>query len=256
MRLTLLVAVCLACSSPAPRPSEPAPASGPGDAPGESGDPGTGGPPSFAQPPPPGPSPGPSPKIDDGVPLAGGDRLTYLSDCSLTHPIARDTCSGAAISDRGLASCASLGVTRGQACGTSSLSCYVARACPDGRQAVADFLVCAAKAPGRCLTRSSRRYKNDVHYLSDAQVQDLARQIEKLPLATFRYDDQVGDQTRLGFLTEDAPAAPFVSQDGRTVDLYALLSASIAAIQAQDARIRALEDQVRECGGDQVRQRR
>ena len=243
MRRILLVALCLACASPAPRPTESAPAAGPGGQPAEAGDPGTGAPPSFAQPPP----PGPSHEIDDGVPLAGGGRLTYLSDCSLTNPIARDTCSGAAVSDRGLASCASLGVTRGQACGTSSPSCYLSRACPDGRQAVADFLICAAEAPSRCMTRSSRRYKNDVHYLSGAEVQDLARQIEALPLATFRYDDQVGYQTRLGFLTEDAPAAPFVSQDGRTVDLYALLAASIAAIQAQDARIRALEDQVREC---------
>src|SRR6185503_13978557 len=107
--------------------------------------------------------------------------------------------------------------------------------------------VCVDKAPSRCMTRSSRRYKDDVRYLSVAQVRDLARQIEALPLATFRYDDQVGYRPRLGFVTEDAPAAPFVSEDGRTVDLYALLAASIAAIQAQDARIRALEEQVRAC---------
>ncbi len=112
---------------------------------------------------------------------------------------------------------------------------------------VADYLVCVDKIPGRCLTRSSRRYKDDVRYLSAAQVQDLARQIESLPLATFRYDDQVGYRPRLGFLTEDAPSAPFVSEDGRTVDLYSLLGASIAAIQAQDARIRALEQQVTRC---------
>jgi hypothetical protein len=112
---------------------------------------------------------------------------------------------------------------------------------------VADYLVCVDEAPSRCLTRSSRRYKDDVRYLSVDQVRDLARQIEALPLATFRYRDQVGDRARVGFLTEDAPTAPFVSEDGRTVDLYSLLAASIAAIQAQDARIRALEEQVRAC---------
>lgn len=112
---------------------------------------------------------------------------------------------------------------------------------------IADYLVCVDKTPSRCMTRSSRRYKHDVRYLTDPQVQDLARLIETLPLATFRYDDQAGYPPRLGFLTEDAPKAPFVSQDGRTVDLYALLAASIAAIQSQDARIRMLEEEVRAC---------
>ncbi len=125
----------------------------------------------------------------------------------------------------------------------------MSRACADGRQAVADFLVCAEKAPSRCLTRSSRRYKHDIRYLSAGEIRDLARQVEALPLATFRYDDQGGQHPRLGFLTEDAPGAPYVSEDGRTVDLYSLLAASIAAIQAQDARIRVLEEQVKECTG-------
>jgi hypothetical protein len=35
-----------------------------------------------------------------------------------------------------------------------------------------------------------------------------------------------------------------VTADGRRVDLYSLLSASIAAIQRQDARIRRLESDI------------
>jgi hypothetical protein len=246
MQRILLLGLFLACSSPAPVPERtgpepPAESASAADSPNAAGQPESGGQ-SFAEPP-----PGPSTGIDDGVPLAGAGHLSFRSDCSLTHPIARDPCSGVAASDRGLASCDSLGVAPGQACGTSSPSCYLTRACQDGRQVVADYLVCADKAPSRCLTRSSRRYKDDVQYLSVAQVRELARQIEALPLATFRYHDQVGYRARLGFVTEDAPAAPFVSEDGRTVDLYALLAASIAAIQAQDSRIRALEEQVRAC---------
>lgn len=241
MHRFLLLGMFLACSSPAPVPETTAPEPRPEPSPAP--EPGAGDPP-FADPPPPETPPGPT-GVQDGVAPAGGGGLSYFSDCSLTHPIARDPCSGTPASDRGLASCASRGVTVGQACGTSSPGCYVTSTCQDGRQAIADYLVCVDKTPSRCFTRSSRRYKNDVRYLTDAQVNDLAQLIEKLPLATFRYDDQTGVPPRLGFLTEDAPAAPFVSEDGRTVDLYALLAASIAAIQSQDARIRALEQQVR-----------
>jgi len=253
MRPAVLIALALACSGPTARssqqapPSESAPAADPAPASTASSEPQPGGT-HFADPPPPAQAPT---AVADGTPLpAGGGGATglhYLSDCSLTHPIARDPCSGAAPSDRGLRSCASLGVARGQACASSSPSCTVARTCPDGHQAIADFLVCADKTPERCFTRSSRRYKNEVTYLSAAELRDLARQIQALPLATFRYKDQVGGRPRLGFVTEDAPAAPFVSADGSTVDLYALLAASIAAIQAQDARIRALEEAVQQC---------
>lgn len=197
-------------------------------------------------PPPVAPAAAPPPSPHAGGATAG---LRYLSDCSLTHPVAQDPCAGTAASTRGLASCASLGVMRGDACGASAPGCYVERRCPDGREVVADYLVCAAKRPSRCLTRSSRRYKHDVQYLSTAELGELARQIQSLPLARFRYTEQVDGDPRLGFLTEDAPAAPFVSADGRTVDLYALLAASIAAIQTQEERIRTLEQQLTQCTG-------
>ena len=113
--------------------------------------------------------------------------------------------------------------------------------CADGHRAVAEYLVCATETPGNCFTRSSRAYKHDIEYVARPELAELARQVESLRLARFRYRDQAGGPQRLGFITEDAPGAAFVSSDGRTVDLYALLSASIAAIQLQDERIRALE---------------
>jgi hypothetical protein len=190
----------------------------------------------------------PAPAPDAAAPPASDSKLHYLSDCSLTHPIARNPCSGTTPTTRGLASCSSLQIAAGQACGVSSPGCYVEVACPDGRTVAADYLVCAETAPSRCMTRSSRRYKRDIEYLAPSERAALARAIEALPLARFRYDDQQGGEARLGFLVEDAPAAPFVTADGRTVDLYALLAASIAAIQAQDQRIRVLERRLEECG--------
>jgi hypothetical protein len=172
-------------------------------------------------------------------------KLQYMSDCSLTHPIARDPCQGQSSSTRGLKSCAALGVKRGDRCGPKAASCYIETRCGDGHVAVSDYLVCVDKTPGRCFTRSTAELKTDIRYLTDADVRAVAREVEALRLARFRYTDQDGGEPRLGFITQDAAGAEFVSPDGRTVDLYSLLSASIAALQAQDARIRVLEQR---CG--------
>jgi hypothetical protein len=185
------------------------------------------------------------PVAADAAPAA--NKLQYMSDCSLTNPIARDPCSGTAPTTRGLDKCDKLGVKIGQACAAGAPSCYVEQTCPDGHKVAGDYLVCVDQQPGRCLTKSSRSYKDGVHYLSTDELRDLARQVEALRLARYRYREQVGGDQRLGFLTEDAPGAPFVADDGRTVDLYALLAASIAAIQTQDERIRALEQQLGQC---------
>lgn len=241
MRTTFSLALpfVLACSSP--RGNQPPPAPPPEEAS-----------PPFATPPPAADAdvgtvapPDAAPVAVPPGPVKGG--LHYFSDCSLTHPIAHDPCQGKPAETRGLASCVSHGVTVGQACGADAPSCYIDRACPDGRKVVSDYLVCADKRPSRCLTRSSRRYKADITYLSKQDRQELARQIEALPLARFRYLDSAKGSRRLGFITEDALTSEFVSDGGRTVDLYSLLAASIAAIQAQDERIRALEAQLQQC---------
>ena len=180
-----------------------------------------------------------------GAPGTVGANTIYRSDCSTTHPIARDVCQGAAIPNRGLKSCTTLGVKAKTPCKKGAPSCYVERKCPDGHMAVADFLECAAEQNRGCFTRSSRIYKEDITYLTDAELAGLATQIEDLRLARFRYKD-TGD-ARVGFMIEDTPDAPWVTADGRRVDLYSLLSASIAAIQQQDARIRQLERDIEAC---------
>jgi hypothetical protein len=171
-----------------------------------------------------------------------------MSDCSLTHPIARDTCSGAPPDSRGLPSCASLGITSGRACSDGAPSCYLDRDCKDGHKAIADFLICAGEPPDRCYTRSSRRYKSDIDYLADGERRGVADQILALRPARFRYLEAAPGNTRLGIITEDAAGTDFVSTDGGTVDLYALLTGAITTIQLQDQRIRALEARLaRQC---------
>ncbi len=195
------------------------------------------------QPPPP-PPPPPKDDVPPPVPPPAG-ALRYVSDCSLSNPIARSPCEGAPASTRGLATCDSLAIKRGQSCNANAPSCYVETTCDDGHKAASEFLICLDQAPGRCRTRSAKQFKHDVHYLTAAELDSVVRQVQTLPLATFRYNDQTGGDPRLGFLIEDAPTAPFV--DGRHVDLYALLSASVAAIQAQDKRIRVLEQRLEQC---------
>ena len=173
--------------------------------------------------------------------------MIYRSDCSTTHPIARDVCSGSEPDKRGLKSCAALHVKSGQACKQGAPICYVERACPDGRTVAADFLECSAEQSGRCFTKSSRIYKDDIAYLSESDLDDLATQIEQVKLARFHYKDHPAGENRLGFIIEDQPGAAWVTPDGRRVDLYSLLSASIAAIQQQDARIKQLERDIQAC---------
>lgn len=195
---------------------------------------------------PPDTSPPDAPPPDAAPAQTGGKpNAVYRSDCSTTHPIARDVCQGAAIPDRGLKSCAALHVKSNMPCKTGAASCYVERTCPDGRVVPSDFLECAAEQSHACFTRSSKIYKDDIAYLSSDELDALAAQIEQLKVARYRYKD-APDQ-RLGFVIEDAPDAPWVSSDKRRVDLYALLASSIATLQRQEARIRQLEQDIQAC---------
>jgi hypothetical protein len=166
-------------------------------------------------------------------------KLHYISDCSLTHPIARDVCSNAAPQTNGLKSCDQLKVKRGDACAAGAPRCWVPRTCDDGRVLPSDYLECTDSQSGRCFTRSSRQFKRDIEYLDADALAELAAQVEALRVARYRYKDS--DESHLGFIIEDAPGAAFVTPDGRRVDLYGLLAASIATLHAQDARIKALE---------------
>jgi hypothetical protein len=97
---------------------------------------------------------------------------------------------------------------------------------------------------------STRREKDDVRYLDDGDLRALATQTLGTRLATYAYT--VGDPgRRLGFVIEDQPASPAVTQGKDRVDLYAYTSMTVATLQVQARQIEELELEVealrREC---------
>jgi protein tyrosine phosphatase (PTP) superfamily phosphohydrolase (DUF442 family) len=66
-----------------------------------------------------------------------------------------------------------------------------------------------------------------------------------MPLATWHYraeDDAAREH--LGFIIDDNPESPAVARTGEHVDLYGYTSMAVAAIQAQQKQIAALEAEV------------
>jgi hypothetical protein len=107
------------------------------------------------------------------------------------------------------------------------------------------LLVCARRDPKLAgCPISSRRFKRDVEYLTDADREECARQVGTIRLARYRYKGS--DEVRLGFVLEDDPPAVSVDRELDRVDLYGYSSLAVAALQVQERRIAALEREVRE----------
>jgi hypothetical protein len=109
-------------------------------------------------------------------------------------------------------------------------------------------LVCAATdptgGPGGCPI-SKRMYKSDIRYLSAQQTDAVRDELLAMPLATWEYTAEgAGANTHLGFVIDDVPASPAVSEGGDTVDLYGYTSMAIAALQAQQREIDTLRAEV------------
>ncbi len=171
-----------------------------------------------------------------------GVERTYSRGCELAPTPATRACDAPQPADtQGLPECSVLGVQIDQRCTGTGLVCYETTTCTDGRVWPSNFVSCMDVDDFDECPKSSRRYKRDIEYLSAADRAALARQIEGLALARYRYTDQDDPDLRLGFIIEDAPAAPFYTSGKRRVDLYALLAATIATVQEQDAKIRELE---------------
>ena len=109
-------------------------------------------------------------------------------------------------------------------------------------------LVCAGadptKQPGGCPI-SRAKYKRDIRYLEDEDRDRQLAALMKLKLATYRYRAAGPDgPLQLGFIIDDVGAGPLVNADGETVNLYGYASTAVAAVQAQEKRIRQLEAEV------------
>jgi hypothetical protein len=95
---------------------------------------------------------------------------------------------------------------------------------------------------------STRAAKEDIRYLSAAEVDRVAAQTEAMRLARYRYRSPAfgAPGTHLGFIIEDNPDVPAVSPSRRTVDLYGFASMLLATSQAQQRKIEALEQEIAE----------
>lgn len=103
---------------------------------------------------------------------------------------------------------------------------------------------------GRQAARSSRDFKENVHYLTDEERNALAAEVLGLKLATYDYkaglDGGSGGGRHLGFIIEDAPTAKFVRAEERVVDVYGFASALAAVVQNQQTTIARLEAELTE----------
>jgi outer membrane murein-binding lipoprotein Lpp len=96
--------------------------------------------------------------------------------------------------------------------------------------------------PNATEATSSRRFKEDIAYVSPAELDRLKDALVGVRLATFRYK---GDKTRhLGFILEDSPDIPASDMPRSRVDLYAYTSMAVAALQIQAKQIEQLEADV------------
>jgi hypothetical protein len=94
--------------------------------------------------------------------------------------------------------------------------------------------------------QSSRDVKTDIRYLTDADEAQLAREIEELRLARYRYKPAFdSNDAHLGFIIEDVGNIPAVMADRKHVDLYGYASMLAAAVKNQAREIRALQEEVR-----------
>jgi len=128
---------------------------------------------------------------------------------------------------------------------SAGLACSIEGSRCDPGDGCNRLLVCATSDPRLAgCPISSRRFKRDVQYLTDAEREACARQVGTIRLARYRYEGS--EEPRLGFVLEDDPPAAAVDRGRDMVDLYGYSSLAVAALQVHQQRIEALEREVQE----------
>jgi hypothetical protein len=140
----------------------------------------------------------------------------------------------------GMPSCS--GVQLGDVCTTDGAMCDFQDPCNRrGLCTDAD----PTQQPGGCPI-SRKRHKTDISYLGPDELRTSRDELLGMKLARWRYTwDEPGRRARLGFLIDDTPQSVAVTEDGEQVDLYGYTSLAVAALQAQQREIAALQDRVR-----------
>ena len=127
----------------------------------------------------------------------------------------------------------------GNPCGKAGSMC-------DPKSPCGEMMVCADSDPkAQGCPKSRRALKTEISYLAPTQTRALSDQLLQTKLATYRYKEAGATSPRhLGFIIDDAPDSPAVDSRRDMVDLYGYLSMSVAALQEQDKRIQALEQEL------------
>jgi hypothetical protein len=124
---------------------------------------------------------------------------------------------------------------RGATCGDGSASCGAVLICED-------YDPTAAGCP-----ISSAKFKNDIRYLGDADLERLRDEVLGVHLATYQYKPEfTSDPTskHLGFIIEDNPESPAVYPGRDRVDLYGYVSMVVATMQVQQKEIQTLRQEL------------
>jgi hypothetical protein len=168
---------------------------------------------------------------DTSSPGDGGGTLKWYATCG--DPVCRVP-NDAGSTDSGANACMD-GESEGQTCAAAGASCG------DPEQNCGSVLLCTDHDPkvGGCPI-SSRRFKQDIAYVTPAELEDLKQSLLKVRLAKYRYKQ--GDGARhLGFIIEDSPDIPASDVSHARVDLYAYASMAVAALQVQAREIEQLQ---------------
>jgi len=174
-------------------------------------------------------------KTDAGPAPDAGPRLQWYTTCG--DPVCRDRDGG---SDAGAVVCPALGTscsTKGATCGNPALSCGAVAVCDDH------------DPKGGGCPISTKKAKEDIDYVSDAELARLHDETIRMKLATYRYKGPFVDPSdpnarHLGFIVEDQPTSLSVDRGHDRVDLYGYVSMAVATMQVQDRQIATLRKQV------------
>jgi hypothetical protein len=119
------------------------------------------------------------------------------------------------------------------------------------------LLTCASSdpqlRPGGCPI-SRKRYKDQIHYLSDAELTRYRDELLQMRLATWKYKHDPSKQ-RLGFMIDDNEQSAAVDPLRDMVDLYGYTSMAVATLQLQAREIEALRREIAELREERGRTR-
>ena len=160
---------------------------------------------------------------------AGSGALLWYATCG--DPV----CGGHR--DHGVARCTT--EAAGRACTSPGARCDPGNDCDED-------LLCSTTDPrlqvGGCpISRAS--YKEDIHFLTQGELEVYNDQLLALPLATYRYR-QSDAQKHLGFLIDGHESLVCVEPERDRVDLYSYASMAVAALQVQARQIDELRKEV------------